>query len=176
MGDLKGKEKGKVFDLICKFNVKKTYYDKVQKEFNLEKKAFYAIMDGLEFDENDELKIAKSSDAKALTARVKKVQTVNMKFDVDKLKGVLDKEEVKRNEVIDKVFKIRRPEVLLRYFKGKDLDLLKSCVEIEESVDEEKLNNLVKTGKLNSDKIKECCNAEVKSRYYRVTVKRDLAK
>jgi hypothetical protein len=99
---------------------------------------------------------------------VKKIQRVKLKFNVKKLKSKLGKEISKK--VIKKSYSITDMESLIKYLKSCNVDpeIFKSFISVQETVNENKLDELEIRGKISKDQIKGCYSIEAGQPYYTI--------
>lgn len=96
-----------------------------------------------------------------LVIEVKKVERIDINFDIEKLKNVLDKEVL--IEIIDKTFTISDLELVKKAFKAAKMspEQFKSAIEIKEIVNKQKVNKLYEIGDITTEKIKGCYEAKL---------------
>ena len=97
------------------------------------------------------------------------VQTKKLIFDIDKLKKRLNKEII--SEVIKKKYTITDMDKLIKYLKscGVDPKKFKTFVEIQEEVDEKKINELSEFGEINMEDLDGCYEVKLNTPYVRIT-------
>lgn len=88
---------------------------------------------------------------------------------VEKLKEKLDKKTY--NEIVDKTYTINDIEGLIKYLKscGVDAKKFKKFIEVNEEVDETKLNNLYDRGEIKKKQIEDCYEVKLGEPYIRIT-------
>lgn len=102
---------------------------------------------------------------------VTKVTPSNIKWDCDKLKKLLNKEEKKL--VIQKHYTVVNWVGLFDLLKksGVDFKEFLKYVEVKESVRENQLDKLIELGKLDEEEVKDCGLVNIKYSYYKLTEK-----
>ena len=100
---------------------------------------------------------------------VTRIRTKKVFWLVEKLKEKLDKKTY--NEIIDKTYTINDMEGLIKYLKscGVDAKKFKKFIEVNEEVDETKLNNLYDRGEIKKKQIEDCYEVKLGEPYIRIT-------
>ena len=100
---------------------------------------------------------------------VTRVRTKKISWFVEKLKEKLDKKTY--NEIVDKTYTINDIEGLIKYLKscGVDAKKFKKFIEVNEEVDETKLNNLYDRGEIKKKQIEDCYEVKLGEPYIRIT-------
>lgn len=100
---------------------------------------------------------------------VTRIRTKKIFWFVEKLKEKLDKKTY--NEIIDKTYTINDMEGLIKYLKscGVDAKKFKKFIEVNEEVDETKLNNLYDRGEIKKKQIEDCYEVKLGEPYIRIT-------
>ena len=100
---------------------------------------------------------------------VTRIRTKKVFWFVEKLKEKLDKKTY--NEIVDKTYTINDMEGLIKYLKscGVDAKKFKKFIEVNEEVDETKLNNLYDRGEIKKKQIEDCYEVKLGEPYIRIT-------
>ena len=100
---------------------------------------------------------------------VTRVRTKKVFWFVEKLKEKLDKKTY--NKIVDKTYTINDMEGLIKYLKncGVDAKKFKKFIEVNEEVDETKLNNLYDRGEIKKKQIEDCYEVKLGEPYIRIT-------
>ena len=100
---------------------------------------------------------------------VTRIRTKKVFWLVEKLKEKLDKKTY--NEIVDKTYTINDMEGLIKYLKscGVDAKKFKKFIEVNEEVDETKLNNLYDRGEIKKKQIEDCYEVKLGEPYIRIT-------
>lgn len=100
-----------------------------------------------------------------------RISQVKVEFDIKKLDKILSKEQ--RKKVIQKHYQVNNWPGLLKLLKESGVEWKKflKYVNVSESVDEGKLEQLVELGELNSEEVKACSKTKIKTQYYKLTEK-----
>lgn len=100
---------------------------------------------------------------------VTRIRTKKVLWFVEKLKEKLDKKTY--NEIVDKTYTINDMEGLIKYLKscGVDAKKFKKFIEVNEEVDETKLNNLYDRGEIKKKQIEDCYEVKLGEPYIRIT-------
>ena len=100
---------------------------------------------------------------------VTRVRTKKVFWFIEKLKEKLDKKTY--NEIVDKTYTINDIEGLIKYLKscGVDAKKFKKFIEVNEEVDETKLNNLYDRGEIKKKQIEDCYEVKLGEPYIRIT-------
>lgn len=152
------------------FRNKKQKFEKQKKEFEELKKEFYRIMEDCFKESNEQEAISFGTDKghpeKQLI--VKRSCKTSVSFDVDKIKTIVGKELSK--EVIDTTFTIYDCDAFLKYLKsiGASAGVVKEFVDVSRKVNVDTLDNLIDTGKIDEDKIKDACEVTKGNPYFTV--------
>lgn len=99
---------------------------------------------------------------------VTRIRTKKVIWDVSKLKKKLNKETY--NNIVDKTYIVNNMQGLIKYLKscGVDPKKFKKFIEVEEKVNETKLNVLYDTGKMEKKDIEECYEMKMGEPYIRL--------
>ena len=100
---------------------------------------------------------------------VTRIRTKKVFWLVEKLKEKLDKKIY--GEIVDKTYTINDIEGLIKYLKscGVDAKKFKKFIEVNEEVDETKLNNLYDRGEIKKKQIEDCYEVKLGEPYIRIT-------
>lgn len=100
---------------------------------------------------------------------VTRIRTKKVFWLVEKLKEKLDKKTY--NKIVDKTYTINDMEGLIKYLKscGVDAKKFKKFIEVNEEVDETKLNNLYDRGEIKKKQIEDCYEVKLGEPYIRIT-------
>lgn len=100
---------------------------------------------------------------------VTRIRTKKVFWFVEKLKEKLDKKTY--NKIVDKTYTINDIEGLIKYLKscGVDAKKFKKFIEVNEEVDETKLNNLYDRGEIKKKQIEDCYEVKLGEPYIRIT-------
>lgn len=100
---------------------------------------------------------------------VTRIRTKKIFWFVEKLKEKLDKKTY--SEIVDKTYTINDIEGLTKYLKscGVDAKKFKKFIEVNEEVDETKLNNLYDRGEIKKKQIEDCYEVKLGEPYIRIT-------
>ena len=100
---------------------------------------------------------------------VTRIRTKKVFWFIEKLKEKLDKKTY--NEIVDKTYTINDIEGLIKYLKscGVDAKKFKKFIEVNEEVDETKLNNLYDRGEIKKKQIEDCYEVKLGEPYIRIT-------
>lgn len=100
---------------------------------------------------------------------VTKIRTKKVTWLLDKLKQKLGKETY--NDVVDKTYTINDMQGLVRYLKscGVDPKRFKKFIDVDETLNETKLNTYYETGALKKEDIEGCYDVEMGEPYIRLT-------
>lgn len=100
---------------------------------------------------------------------VTRIRTKKVFWFIEKLKEKLDKKTY--NEIVDKTYTINDIEGLIKYLKscGVDAKKFKKFIEVNEEVDETKLNNLYDRGEIKKKQIEGCYEVKLGEPYIRIT-------
>lgn len=100
---------------------------------------------------------------------VTRIRTKKIFWFVEKLKEKLDKKTY--GEIVDKTYTINDIEGLTKYLKscGVDARKFKKFIEVNEEVDETKLNNLYDRGEIKKKQIEDCYEVKLGEPYIRIT-------
>ena len=146
------------------------YYNQVRKKEQLMVSNF--MFSNLPKDENS-FKITLDEGISFYTNPTKvivtRIRTKKIFWFVEKLKEKLDKKTY--NEIIDKTYTINDMEGLIKYLKscGVDAKKFKKFIEVNEEVDETKLNNLYDRGEIKKKQIEDCYEVKLGEPYIRIT-------
>ena len=146
------------------------YYNQVRKKEQLMVSNF--MFSNLQKDENsfeitlDEGISFYTNPTKVIVTRIR---TKKVLWFVEKLKEKLDKKTY--NEIVDKTYTINDIEGLIKYLKscGVDAKKFKKFIEVNEEVDEIKLNNLYDRGEIKKKQIEDCYEVKLGEPYIRIT-------
>ena len=146
------------------------YYNQVRKKEQLMVSNF--MFSNLQKDENsfeitlDEGISFYTNPTKVIVTRIR---TKKIFWFVEKLKEKLDKKTY--NEIVDKTYTINDMEGLIKYLKscGVDAKKFKKFIEVNEEVDETKLNNLYDRGEIKKKQIEDCYEVKLGEPYIRIT-------
>lgn len=100
---------------------------------------------------------------------VTRIRTKKVFWLVEKLKEKLDKKTY--NKIVDKTYTINDMEGLIKYLKscGVDAKKFKKFIEVNEEIDETKLNNLYDRGEIKKKHIEDCYEVKLGEPYIRIT-------
>ena len=100
-----------------------------------------------------------------------RISQVKVEFNIKKLDKILSKEQ--RKKVIQKHYNVNNWHGLLKLLKesGVEWKQFLKYVDVSESVNESQLEQLVELGELNSEEVKACSKAKIKTQYYKITEK-----
>ena len=100
---------------------------------------------------------------------VTKIRTKKVTWLLDKLKQKLGKETY--NDVVDKTYTINDMQGLVRYLKscGVDPKKFKKFIDVDETLNETKLNTYYETGALKKEDIEGCYDVKMGEPYIRLT-------
>lgn len=100
---------------------------------------------------------------------VTRIRTKKVTWLLDKLKQRLGKETY--NDVVDKTYTINDMQGLVRYLKscGVDPKKFKKFIDVDETLNETKLNTYYETGALKKEDIKGCYDVKMGEPYIRLT-------
>lgn len=100
---------------------------------------------------------------------VTRIRTKKVTWLLDKLKQKLGKETY--NDVVDKTYTINDMQGLVRYLKscGVDPKRFKKFIDVDETLNETKLNTYYETGALKKEDIEGCYDVEMGEPYIRLT-------
>lgn len=106
---------------------------------------------------------------KPVKVRVNKIRKKTILWNVEKLKKKLNKNHY--NEVVDKTYTISNMLGLIKYLKrcGVDPVKFKSFIDVTESVNETKLNNLYELGEVSKADLGGCYDVNMSEPYIRIT-------
>lgn len=146
------------------------YYNEVRKKEQLMVSNF--MFSNLPKDENSfEITLDEgiSFYTKPTKVIVTRVRTKKVFWFVEKLKEKLDKKTY--NEIVDKTYTINDIEGLIKYLKscGVDAKKFKKFIEVNEEVDETKINNLYDRGEIKKKQIEDCYEVKLGEPYIRIT-------
>lgn len=153
----------------------KRTFEATQRSFNDEKFEFKQEMDkyfDAVADEDNKFMVDLRAEVKGVKkVACQRISHVEIKFDVEKLKGVLNKEQ--RKSVIKKHYQVNNWPGLLNLLKesGVEWKEFLKFVDVSESVDESALERLVELGEVGTDEIIDCSESKVKTQYYKLTEK-----
>lgn len=154
----------------CKRNYEasKRAFDDDKLEFNNQMDRYFDVV----ADEDGKVTINLEGMFKGVTKIIcQKISQVKVEFNINKLNKILTKEQ--RKKVIQKHYQVNNWPGLLRLLKdsGVDWKQFLKYVDVLETVNEKQLEQLVDIGELNSDEVKECSRARIKTQYYKITEK-----
>lgn len=101
--------------------------------------------------------------------RVTRIRQRKITWFLDKLKKKLDKETY--NKVVDKTYTINDMQGLIKYLKscGVDPKKFKKFIDVDETLNEAKLNTYYETGALKKEDIEGCYDVKMGEPYIRLT-------
>lgn len=102
---------------------------------------------------------------------VTRVTPSNIKWDLEKLKKLLNSKE--RKQVIQKHYQVINWKGLFNLLKesGVDFKEFLKYVDVSETIREEQLDKLIELGELDEEEVKKCSSVNIKYSYYRFTEK-----
>ena len=179
MAGKKGNSKEKllnyVSDRVKFYWESKRTFEATKRSFDEEKFDFKQEMDKYfdsVADEDNKFTVDLRTEIKGVKKVVcQRISQVEVKFDTNKLKDVLDKKQQKA--VIKKHYNVNNWPGLFNLLKesGVEWKEFLKFVDISETVDEAALEKLVELGKVDTDKIVDCSESRIKTQYYKLTEK-----
>lgn len=163
-------DKKQLKDYTVTFYRKKSSFEKTQKQFELVKKAFYDYAEKYCRKYDVEEVILNPDDKLVFRAlKLKRVQSVKVKFDTVKLRKKLDKETF--NDVSETVYKINDMQGLVSYLKECDVDpnIFKSFIDVETKINQKKLDNLYDLGEVTEEDIEGCYELQTGNLYFKIS-------
>ena len=146
------------------------YYEEVRKKEQLSISNF--MFANLPKDQNS-FEIELDEGAGYYTNHVKlnvtRIRTKKITWLLDKLKQKLGKETY--NDVIDKTYTVNNMQGLIKYLKscGVDPKKFKKFIDVDETLNEAKLNTYYETGALKKEDIEGCYTVKMGEPYIRIT-------
>ena len=160
---------------LKEFCISRSLADEQASEYDKKKKQFYQYLDnfskksGTKFDSGFRYTFYNSGVEKYAT--IKKVQSVQMIFDAEKLEKRIPKkvaEKVIRKKVV--VSKIKEFIDYLKYLEA-DPEIIKSYLSVEKEVDKKSLENECELGNIALETLEGCYDTKTISEYYKITEK-----
>lgn len=164
-----------ISDRIKYYWESKRTFEATQRSFNEEKFDFKNEMDkyfDLVSDDDNKFMVDLRTEIKGIKKVIcQRVSQVEVKFDVNKLKDVLDKKQQKK--VLKKHYQVNNWPGLLNLLKesGVEWKEFLKYVDVSETVDEAALEKLVELGEVDTDEIIDCSESRIKTQYYKLTEK-----
>lgn len=154
-------------ELVVDYYKKQGKFNIIKNKFESMKKMFYSEMDKYFKDKDEDTLYIDLCDNELI--KVKKIQSVNIKFDADVLEKKLPKEF--RNVIVNKHYEINNMEGLIKYLKecGVNPKIFKQFLTVTKSVDTKMLEQYEAIGKISNEQIKDCYSVSVKEPYYKVS-------
>ena len=146
------------------------YYDEVRKKEQLSISNF--MFTNLPKDQNSfeiELDEGVGYYTNHMKLNVTRIRTKRVTWLLDKLKQKLGKDTYK--DVVDKTYTINDIQGLIKYLKscGVDAKKFKKFIDVDETLNETKLNTYCETGALKKSDIEGCYNVKMGEPYIRLT-------
>lgn len=160
-------------DAVWKFFHLKKEYDQQQAQFDIDKKAFYEVMEEY-FGQHGGVS-AKFDDRGFAGGMlvVKKIEKTSVEWDASKLERKVDKFTAK--QVIKKQYRITDIQGLIQYLKSCDVDpkIFRRFVLVDKTVDEKAVDRLGDLGQLTVQQISGCYTVKAHKPYFTITVKQN---
>lgn len=159
---------GQLKELVVDYYEKQGKFNTIKNKFESMKKMFYSEMDKYFKGKNDDTLYIDLCNNNELI-KVKKIQSVNIKFDADMLEKKLPKEIC--NVIINKHYEVNNMEGLIKYLKkcGVNPKIFKQFLTVTKSVDTKMLEQYEAIGKISNEQIKDCYSVSIKEPYYKVS-------
>lgn len=166
-------ETDRVGSIIWNFFEKQRRFKEVQAKFNAIKDDFESEMEGLFHGfEHNTISITNHNLAAGTpnTLKVTKVEKTLIHWDIDKLRKRLPKNIFK--QVVRKEYKVVGMDQLVKYLKscGVDPAVFKQYIIVEESVDQDKVDEAGELGFITAQQISGCYTVECQKPYFRVSL------
>lgn len=150
------------------FELSKRSFDDDKYEFNQEMDRYFDVV----ADEDGKVIVNLEGMFKGVKKLIcQRISQVKVEFDIKKLDKILSKEQ--RKKVIQKHYHVNNWPGLLKLLKESGVEWKKfiEYVDVSESVNENRLEQFVELGELNSEEVKACSKAKIKTQYYKLTEK-----
>lgn len=156
-----------VRNAVLEYLDRQAKFKQAEAEFNRYKKEFYGNV--RKFMERKGNKSFVFRDGSNRKFSVSDVRPTKVTFDASKVRKALSEDVCEA--VIVRDVRVEDMDGFLQYMEqiGADMPLVESFMQVQETVDQEELNDMVETGKVNMEDLEGCYELKVSDGYIKIT-------